>query len=321
MDIKIDKEKILNKVSMNVSTLARNLTDSSGNSTYDIVRIQDRDKELLGSYYTRAVGELTLSLRNFIIDSHDDTIVLYLNERINVGLVSDIQNLIDEYVVNNVVSEWLKLKSPENYEKFQTSAESTLTILLDKLYYQNAQTDEDITNEQRFICALDCPENGFGKNVYGITLLKNIILGDIDKELFSMYKARKQNADVLQANILESHSQISTYITKHTKRITERIAAYIVAFSHHNSSDNNTERVPSYKYIIKMPCSWDMFNLEQLAEEMHTYVVQASLSDYTRINFPNESLIFRGAADAAWDSIKHAVSVRRGGVRKPLQPF
>lgn len=320
MDIRIDKDKIIEKASMIVSIQSRDLMDSSGKSRYDSVRIQDRDKDLVKSFYSRSLGELTLSLRNFILDRNGDLLTLYINDRSNRGLIFDIESLVDEYMIYKTVSEWMKIKAPDMYEKYQVSAGNTLSVLLEKLYYQNAQPDEDITNSERFSCSLERVNSSTNTRIYEIILFKNIITGDIDKEIFSMYKARKDSPDTLSIN-LESHSQISVYISKHSKRITERLDVYIRDFKNVNASDNNTERKPSFRYLIEMPCTWNSYNLEQLAEEMHTYIVNASLSDYTRVNYPNESLIFRGAADAAWDNMKHTVSVRRGGVIKPLQPF
>lgn len=322
MDISIDKEKIFKDVKMNVSTLARNLVDASGNSMYDEVHIQERDNDLLDAFYSKSLSDLTLSLRDFILDRKDDLLTLYLDDRSNMGLVSDIKTMIHEYLVNRIVSEWLKLKSVESSANYIQSSEDILKTLTGKLYYRNAQTDEDLMNEEKYRCTLDHSVRINGKHVYEILLFKNMILSDVDKELFLMYKNRKESADVLQANTLERHGQITSYISKYTKRLTERIAAYILSYRYYSSADNNYERKPLYRYVIGMPCTWDSYNIEQLAEEMHLYVVNSCLMDYLKVNFPNEALIFKGTAESSWDNVKHLVSVRKpGAIYKPLQPF
>lgn len=321
MDIIIDKQDIYRKVSMNVSVVARDLIGTNGNSIYDKVRIQDRDNELLDSYYTRIEGELTLILRDFIVRISEGKLCLYLDDNVNPYLSKGLESLISEYITNRIVSEWLKLKSVENSPNFQSAADNLLNTIQEKLYYRNTQSDEDITNNERHRCNQCHFTDGNGKRIHEVILFKNVILNDIDKELFSMYKTRKQYADAIQPGKLESHAQLSVYISKHTKRITERMAAYIISFKCCSKASNNTERVPSFIYTIGMPSTWNTYNLEQLAEEMHSYIVNASLFDYIKINFPDEALIFKGASDAAWDNIKHTLSVRRGGIKKPLQPF
>lgn len=322
MDINIDKKKVYEHVSMNVSTLARNLVDASGNSRYDEVHIQERDNDLLDSFYSKALSDLTLSLRDFILERKDDLLILYLDDRSNMGLVSDIKEMIHEYLVNRIVSDWLKLKSVESSANYIQSSEELLKTLIDKLYYRNAQTDEDLMNKEKYRCTLDQSVRIDGKHVYEILLFKNMILNDVDKELFSMYKKRKEFGDTLQANTLERHGQITSYVSKYTKRLTERISAYILSYRYYTSADNNYERKSSYRYVIGMPCSWNSYNMEQLAEEMHLYVVNSCLMDYLKVNFPEEALIFKGVAESSWDSIKHLVSVRRPGtIYKPLQAF
>ena len=322
MEITIDKKKVFEHVSMNVSTLARDLVDVSGNSRYDVVRIQERDYDVLDAFYSRVFSELVLSLRDFVLDNKGDTLTLYIDDRSNVGLIEGTAKLIHEFVVNRLVSDWLKMKSVDESALYRQTSDELLVMLTGKLYYRNGQTDEDLQNAERYRCAMDHPVLIDGKYAYEILLFKNMILADIDKELFAMYKRRKDSADMLQANPIERHGHLSSYISKYTKKITERIAAYILSFAPYVVTDNNAERKPAYRYMIGMPFTWDSYNMEQLAEEMHLYVVNSCLMDYLKVNFPEEALIFKGMAESSWDTIKHLVSVRKpGAIHKPLQPF
>ena len=78
---------------------------------------------------------------------------------------------------------------------------------------------------------------------------------------------------------------------------------------------------PDYIYVLAMPLNWDSSYAELLVDEISTYVVNASIYDYLKSNYPEEALVFSGNADASWSNIKHYVSVRVGGLKKPLQPF
>lgn len=321
MDVIINKERVYESAMMAVSILGRDLKDASGNLLYDKVRIEERDFGLLSTFYARVMGEVTLALRDFVVSREDGALCLYLDDRVNPALSDDIEKLAYDYVTNRVVAEWMKLKSVEHAPIFQSAAESSISVLQEKLYYRNYPSDEDVTNPVKYKCS-SCRLAGMhGRHGYQILLFKNVILDDLSKELFLMYKTRKQSADAIQPGTLESHSHLSVYIGKHAKRITERLAAYVVSYGNGAVADNNTERKPCYQYILGMPCTWERFQMEQLAEEMHTFIVNASLCDYLRANFPDEALIYKGEADNAWDNMKHLVSTRKGGIRKPLQPF
>lgn len=321
MDVIINKEKVYESVMMSVSILGRDLKDSSGNLMYDKVRIEERDFDLLSTFYTRVMGEVTLALRDFVVSREDGNLCLYLDDRVNPALSNDIEKLAYDYVTNRVTAEWMKLKSVEHVPIFQDAAESSLSVLQEKLYYRNYPSDEDVTNPVKYKCSACRLAEIHGRHGYEILLFKNVILDDLSKELFLMYKTRKQSADAIQPGTLESHTHLSVYISKHAKRITERLAAYIVSYGNGAVADNNTERKPCYRFVLGMPCTWERFQMEQLAEEMHTFIVNASLCDYLRMNFPDEALIYKGEADKAWDNMKHLVSTRKGGVYKPLQPF
>lgn len=319
MDIIIDKERVIKDVAMSVSIIARDLVDANGNSLYDKVAIQDRDHNFLFTFWKKALSELSMSLCDFIIGRDGDIISLYLNDRTNTSLSQDVLNLCEDYIRNRIAFEWMKIKALSHAENFLNLSEESIRLVKEKLYYKNIPVDDVML--PRYSCTRSNSICMTGKVVYKVFLFKDIILGDIDQELFNMYKRRKDSASTLMGNDIEIHRQMTVYINKHTKRLSERLSAYLINLSCKSTSDNTLERVPKYVYLLGMPYNWNSANAEQLAEEMHTYVVNASLYDFLKTSYPDESLIFGGTSDAAWDNVKHAVSVRVGGLKKPIQPF
>lgn len=319
MDIIIDKEKVIKDVGMCVSIIARDLVDSNGESIYDKVAVQQRDRDFLLIFYEKALSWLSLALCDFLISREGDKLSLYLNDRTNTALSQDVSNLCEDYIRNRVAYEWMNIKAADYSGNFLSQSEESVRLIQEKLYYKNVPSDNAMRPkcsciESKAICIT-------GKTVYQVFLYKDAITSDIDQELFGMYKRRKDSASTLMGNDIELHRQMSIYINKHTKRLCERLSAYLINLSCDNASDNTLDRVPQYVYLLGMPRNWNFSHAEQLAEEMHTYVVNASLYDYLKTSYPDESLIFGGASDAAWDNVKHAVSVRVGGIKKPIQPF
>lgn len=320
MDIIIDKDKVIKDVSMSVSIIARDLVDSNGGSLYDKVAIQQRDRDFLLIFFDKALSELSLALCDFVISREGDVLSLYLNDRTNTGLSQDVSNLCEDYLRNRVAYEWMKTKAADYSSSFLSQSEDSVRLIKEKLYYKNVPADNVMLHpkcsciESKSVCIT-------GKTVYRVFLYKDAITSDIDQELFGMYKRRKDSASTLMGNDIELHRQMSIYINKHTKRLCERLSAYLINLSCDYDSDNTLDRVPQYVYLLGLPNNWNCSHAEQLAEEMHTYVVNASLYDFLKTSYPDEALIFGGASDAAWANVKHTVSVRVGGIKKPIQPF
>ena len=319
MDIIIDKDKVIKEVDMSVSVMARDLVDANGGSLYDKVAIQIRDHDFLFIFWDKALSELSLSLCDFVIGREGDLLSLYLNDRTNMALAQDINKLCEDYVRNRIAYEWMKIKASEHSENFLNLSEESMRLIKEKLYYKNVPVDDVI--QPRYSCTPVSSICMTGRVGYRVQLYKDVIVGDIDQELFNMYKRRKDAASTLMGNDIELHRQMTVYINKHTKRLCDRLSAYLINLSCKSTSDNILDRVPQYVYLLGMPTNWNCANTEHLAEEMHTYVVNASLYDYLKTSYPDEALIFGGASDAAWDNVKHAVTTRVGGIKKPIQPF
>ena len=319
MRITLDKEKIYESVTMRISVIGRDITDANGNPMYDKVRILERDYHMLDSYRNIAVGEVSLSLRDFVVCKSSEEMSLYLDERVNPALTNDANSLIFEYIVNRICSEWMKIKWEPSAENFQNSADSALTTLSNLLYYRNSAFGTTEYERYRY----QSKETGLkdGRKVYEVVLLAYSLLNDIEKELFQLYKTRKSIADALQPGAIELRNVLNVYINKHSKRITKRISSYILSYNCQQNDNAVVGPQMEYQYSLAMPCLWPSHHIEQLAEEMHGYIVASCLYDYLKGNFSGEALVYKESSEAAWDNMKHCVSSRKGGIRKPLQPF
>ena len=315
MRITLEREKIYESVSMRVSVIGRDIVDANGNSVYDRIRIQERDYPMLDSYRDTAVSEVILALRDFVISKSSGEIDLYLDDRINPSLIDDANTLILEYIVNRICCEWMKIKWEASAENFQNRADLALTTLSGLFYYRNSTFESTV--DGRYHYSLEDKKTGR----YKISLLTGAILNDIEKELFNLYKTRKNVADAIQPGSIEIRSVLNTYINRYAKKITERISAYLLGYKRIENNECVIGPQIEYQYSMDLPCSWPSHKMEQLVEEMHAYVVDSCLFDFLKGNFPNESLIYKGLSEDAWDAIKHCISSRERGLKKPLQPF
>ena len=125
----------------------------------------------------------------------------------------------------------------------------------------------------------------------------------------------------LQTNELEDETLLTRYVNRHISRICSRVNAYLCEFS--NTVDNDMmDRVPVYKFTLIFPKNWDGRLFEQLAEEMHSYIVNASITEWLKSYLPDMASIYGSQADVSYDNIKHVITVRKPhSIHKPLQPF
>lgn len=319
MDIILNKENIFKKVEMSVSVVARDLKDADGNSLYDSVRILERDKDFLNMFLDKAAGEFTNSLCDFIVCRKGDVVVLCLNDRTNHSLIQDIQVLSENFICQRISWEWMKIKASSYSDIFYNQSEDNLRLIKEKLYYKNYPTSMGDV-EYGCSCRLVGNTSHCKKQLYVIGIYLYMIQNSIEQELFSMYKRRKESASIFTTN-REVENQIQLYIRKYIKRVESRISAYIANPDNVIELDKIFNMRPDYIYVLDMPLNWDSSYAELLVDEISTYVVNASIYDYLKSNYPEEALVFSGNADAAWSNIKHYVSVRVGGLKKPLQPF
>lgn len=136
MDITINKEIIFKDVSMNVSVIARSLLDNDGNSLYDKVLIQERDKDVLETYFIKAFSVLKTLFRDFL--AKVDGLVLSINNPCNKGVLAEsIEEMANTYLIERLTADWLKIKAPEYATIYLNESEASLTELRKKLYFKD----------------------------------------------------------------------------------------------------------------------------------------------------------------------------------------
>lgn len=133
MDITIDKKRVLDVVKMNVSIVGRSYKDSNGNSLWDVVSIEERDVAALEQLWNSPFGLLLASLENFISGCEGKTITFADNRRFNEAVVSDLKEVIENYLGNSITAEWMKLKAVEYAPTYTSAAEKDLESILVKL--------------------------------------------------------------------------------------------------------------------------------------------------------------------------------------------
>ena len=133
MTVTIDKDAALAGVEMGVSIIGRDLKDASGNSLYDKVKIQERDKSLVSSLVDDSYGVLMNELGPFVKESNGFTFTLNDRCRFNVIAIDDIPSLVQHYLISHASAEWFKLKAVEFASIFDNRAEENLKTIFEKL--------------------------------------------------------------------------------------------------------------------------------------------------------------------------------------------
>lgn len=133
MDIVIDKKHVLDGVRMNASIVGRSYKDSNGDNLWDTLRIEERDIDVLEQFWNSTFGSLLASLGDFLDGYEDTTITIVDNRRFNDGVVSDLKNVIENYLENSITAEWMKLKAAEYAPTYSSAAEKAMTSISVKL--------------------------------------------------------------------------------------------------------------------------------------------------------------------------------------------
>lgn len=137
MEITINKENIFKAVAMNVSIIARSLLDSDGNSLYDKVVIQERDNDVLEQYFVKAFSVLKTLFRDFLTKVEEN--VITINNPCNKGVLAEsIEEMANNYIVERLTADWLKIKSPEHATIYLNESEASLSELRKKVYFKDA---------------------------------------------------------------------------------------------------------------------------------------------------------------------------------------
>ena len=301
------------------TALAANEVNKDGRYEMQADECTVHERKLLSSLGI-AVSELKSNLTKFrmkdtLTDKKDSfTLEFEVSDRFRMEALTDLQRLTEEYLYRKVVSDWWQANYPDMAAQYVANA----SVAMDGVARLLAiNVPYDVTGGERFKC--------YCKVGYRVVLLlKEEMLNEVHTELLKLSRSRTNEKGMpdfqLQTNELEDDTLLTRYINRHVGRISSRINPYLYELSS-RVDDDMMERTPVYEFKLVFPKNWDDRLFEQLAEEMHSYVVNASITEWLKSYLPDMASIYGTQADSAWDNIKHIVSVRRGGVHKPLQPF
>lgn len=271
------------------------------------------ERKLLNSIGT-ALSELKLLFPGYTIndtleDGKDSFDVEFeVSERIDFSKRKDIERLVGEYLYKRITYEWWQSNYPDASSPYAQSCAQVSDALKQCFVLKNPYESIDGV---KYKC--------LNRRGYRVVLLyKEEILNEIHSEMLRL--SRMKSDMKLQTSEIDDETMLTRYINRYVGRISNRINAYLYELS--NTVDNDRmDRTPVYEFKLVMPSGWDDRLFEQLAEEMHGYVVNATLFEWMKTVDEKTASIYGSQSETAWNSIKHIVSVRRGGVNKPLQPF
>lgn len=271
------------------------------------------ERKLLNSIGS-ALSELKSLFPNYAVndtlresmDSFD--VEFEVSERFDFDKRTDIERLTEEYLYRRVVADWWQTNYPDAAAPYVQSYMQSLEALKRCFVLKNPYESIDGV---KYKC--------LNRRGYRVVLLyKEEILNEIHSEMLRL--SRMKSDMNLQTSEIDDETMLTRYVNRHVGRISNRINAYLYELS--NTVDNDRmDRTPVYEFKLVMPSGWDDRLFEQLAEEMHGYVINATLFEWLKTVDEKPALVYESQADSAWSNIKHIVSVRRGGVNKPLQPF
>lgn len=137
MEITLNKSEIYKDVKMNVSILARDLKDASGESLFDKVRIQERDDDFLDLHWNTCFGSLVEGIKEFVKSVSGNTIILSDERRFSTYVAGDLSFVAANYLVSRITSEWLRLKAPEYAASFAENSAFYMKVITEKLRYKS----------------------------------------------------------------------------------------------------------------------------------------------------------------------------------------
>lgn len=269
-----------------------------------------------------ALSELKLELNRYDISdtlcegSDSFKIIIQVSDRFRQDRVKDLERLIGEYIYRRIVADWWQVNFPNMANQYYANA-STALDSIKKCFALSKPIDASPIEKWK------CFWHPKGYRV--IIIYKEELLNEINGEMLKLSRSRineKGMPDMtLQTDEIEDAAIITRYINRRIQRVSERINAYLIKYT--TSTDNNSfDRQDIYQFNILMPKGWDDRLFEQLAEEIHGYIVNASLFELLKTTLSEAAGIFGSQADSCYDNIKHVISVRKQGIiRKSLQPF
>lgn len=299
--------------------LASNEVNKDGRYEMQADECAVHERKLLSSLGMAVSGlksELTkFRMKDTLTEKKDSfTLQFEVSDRFRMEALNDLQRLTEEFLYRKIVSDWWQANYPEMsaqyVENVATALEGVVRLLAISVPYET-------TFGKRYKC--------YCHTGYRVVLLyKEELLNEIHTELLKLSRSRSNEKAIpdfnLQTNELEDEALLTRYINRHIGRVCSRIQPYLYDLSS-TTDDNLMDRRPVYEFKLVFPTTWDERVFEQLGEEMHAYVVNAAITEWLKSYLTDMASIYGSQADAAWDNIKHLISVRKGGLRKPLQPF
>lgn len=325
MEVKLKKSVIVLRAKDDTylsarTALASNEVNKDGRYEMQADECAVHERKLLSSLGI-AVSELKSNLTKFrmkdtLTDKKDSFILEFeVSDRFRMEALTDLQRLTEEYLYRKIVADWWKANYPDMAAQYISDSLASMDGVV-KLLAINVPYD--VIGRTRLKC--------YCRGGYRMVLLmKEEMLNEVHTELLKLSRGRTNEKGMpdfmLQTNELEDEALLTRYINRHVGRICARINPYLFELNSKVSDDDMMERTPIYEFKLVFPKNWDDRLFEQLAEEMHSYVVNASITEWLKSYLPDMASVYGSQADSAWDNIKHIVSVRSGGIHKPLQPF
>lgn len=278
------------------------------------------ERKLMSSLGT-ALSELKSAFEGYRIkddmtDRKDGfTLCFSLSDRFMLERENDLQRMVEEYLYRRIVADWWQTNYPDMSSPYIANASVSLESIRKIISLSNPY---DSLKGNKFKCF--CM-----RNYRVVHLFKEEMVNEIHMEMLKLSRTRKNERGVpdldLQTDEIRSEHLITRYINRHVGRVCSRINAYLYDLT--NTVDNDSlDRTPVYEFKLVMPEGWDGRLFEQLAEEMHSYIVNASLFELLKTHLTDMASIYGTQADVAYGNIKHVITVRKPGfVFKPLQPF
>lgn len=325
VELKFSKGKIILRAKDETYLSAKSILSDKDKTDEQKYNMQAGDNKVherkLLSSLGMALSEFKSAFDRFTItdtmsDRKDSFLVtMDLSDRFRYERKNDLQRLVEEYLYRRIVADWWQT----NYPDMAPSYISNVSLSLDGIKRLISLSKPfDTVNGIKYKCLVR-------RNYRVVLLYKEEIMNEIHTEMLKLSRSRKNErgvADIdLQTSEMEDESLITRYVNRHIGRICSRINAYLYELS--NTVDNDQmDRQPVYEFKLVMPEGWDGRLFEQLAEEMHSYVVNASLFEWLKTGIPEAASVYGTQADAAYDNMKHIVTVRKASsIYKPLQPF
>jgi hypothetical protein len=134
MEITITKSNIVEKAKAYVGVFARSATDENGNSLYDLLRIEDRDDEVVQLMYNDAVGIVLEAMGDYVSSKSDGKLEISQPPRSNDCLFADVGNMVELALVNRIAALWMELKYPQKAEQFNQSVKSAMEGARNKMF-------------------------------------------------------------------------------------------------------------------------------------------------------------------------------------------